>query len=88
MKARFLSPVMAAMIIISTEEKIKMITLTKLDGTIFALNSDLIETVVENPDTTVHLTIKKFYIVKESMDEVVEKVIDFRKEVNGVLNRI
>ncbi|MCL2166825.1 MAG: flagellar FlbD family protein [Clostridiales bacterium] len=65
-----------------------MITLTKLDGTIFALNSDLIETIVENPDTTVHLTIKKFYIVKESMEEVVEKVVDFRKEINGVNQRL
>ncbi|MCL1804931.1 MAG: flagellar FlbD family protein [Clostridiales bacterium] len=64
-----------------------MITLTKLDGSIFALNSDLIETVVENPDTTIHLTIKKFYIVKESMDEVVEKVVEFRKDINGALNR-
>ena len=61
-----------------------MITLTKLDGTAFALNSDLIETIVENPDTTIHLSIKKFYIVKESMDEVLDKVVDFRKEINGV----
>ena len=65
-----------------------MITLTKLDGTIFALNSDLIETIVENPDTTTHLTIKKFYIVKETMDNVVEKVVEFRKEINGVLKQI
>ena len=65
-----------------------MITLTKLDGTIFALNSDLIETIVETPDTTIHLTIKKFYIVKESMDEVISKVVEFRKEINGVLKRI
>ena len=65
-----------------------MITLTKLDGTVFALNSDLIETIVENPDTTIHLTIKKFYIVKEPMDEVLEKVVDFRKEINGVFDRI
>jgi len=64
-----------------------MITLTKLDGTVFALNSDLIETVVENPDTTIHLTIKKFYIVKETMDEVLERVVDFRKEINGVFDR-
>ena len=61
-----------------------MITLTKLDGTIFALNSDLIESVTENPDTTIHMTLKNFYIVKETMDEVLEKVIEFRKEVNGV----
>jgi len=61
-----------------------MIALTKLDGTVFALNSDLIETVVENPDTTIHLTIKKFYIVRETMEEVMSKVVDFRKDINGV----
>ncbi len=64
-----------------------MIMLTKLDGTTFALNSDLIETIVENPDTTIHLTIKKFYIVRETMEEIIEKVIQFRKEINGVLDR-
>jgi flagellar protein FlbD len=64
-----------------------MIMLTKLDGTAFALNADLIETIVENPDTTIHLTIKKFYIVRETMEEVVEKVIEFRKEINGASER-
>lgn len=64
-----------------------MITLTKLDGTYFALNSDLIESVTENPDTTINMTFKKFYIVKESMNEVIEKVIEFRKEINGVFER-
>ena len=64
-----------------------MITLTKLDSSIFALNSDLIETVVENPDTTIHLTNKRFYIVRETMNEVVEKVVEFRKDINGALNR-
>ena len=63
-----------------------MITLTKLDGTLFALNSDLIETIVESPDTTIHLTIKKFYLVKESMEEVIDKVVDFRKEINGLFD--
>ena len=64
-----------------------MIILTKLDGTYFALNPDLIETVIENPDTTIHLTIKRFYIVKETMDEVVRKIIEYRKEINDVFGR-
>ncbi|MCL1848452.1 MAG: flagellar FlbD family protein [Clostridiales bacterium] len=64
-----------------------MITLSKLDGTYFALNPDLIETVIENPDTTIYLTNKKFYIVKETMDEVVAKVIEFRKEIHDIFDR-
>jgi len=67
--------------------RISMITLSKLDGTYFALNPDLIETVIENPDTTIYLTNKKFYIVKENMEEVIEKVVEFRKEINGVFDR-
>ena len=66
---------------------IRVITLTKLDGTYFALNPDLIETVIENPDTTIHLTMKRFYIVRETMEEVVEKIIEYRKEVSDVFSR-
>jgi flagellar protein FlbD len=64
-----------------------VITLTKLDGTYFALNPDLIETVIENPDTTIHLTMKRFYIVKETMSEVIGKISEYRKEINDVFSR-
>ena len=66
---------------------ISLITLTKLDGTYFALNPDLIETVIENPDTTIHLTMKRFHIVRETMEEVVQKVIEYRKVINDVFGR-
>ena len=56
-----------------------MVLLTKLDGSEFTLNADLIETVEEKPDTTIRLTTKNFLIVKESMDEVTRKVIHYRQ---------
>ena len=52
-----------------------MITLTKLRGEEFVLNSDLIETVTENPDTTIVLTNGNVLIVREPMEEVVRKVM-------------
>ncbi len=58
-----------------------MIVLTKLNGSAFVLNDDLIETIEENPDTTIRLTTKNYLIVAESMQEVVEKVIAFRRAV-------
>lgn len=58
-----------------------MILLTKLDGMEFALNCDLIETVYENPDTTIHLTNGRIYIVKESMQEVIDKSVVYHKNV-------
>ena len=57
-----------------------MILLTKLNGVAFALNCDLIETISENPDTTIHLTNGNLYIVKETMQEVVAKAINYKKQ--------
>ena len=62
-----------------------MIVLTKLNDTPFVLNDELIETIEETPDTTIRLTSKNYIIVKESMMEVVAKVIEFRKETNGAI---
>ncbi|NLT64237.1 MAG: flagellar FlbD family protein [Clostridiales bacterium] len=62
-----------------------MIELTKLNDIPFILNSDLIETIEENPDTTIKLTSKNYIIVKESMVEVVNKVIEFRRATNGLI---
>lgn len=58
-----------------------MIILTKLNDVEFTLNCDLIETIYENPDTTIHLTNGNIYIVKESMDEVIEKSVEYHKEI-------
>lgn len=62
-----------------------MILLTKLNDIPFVLNDDLIETIEETPDTTIRLTSKNYIIVKESMMEVVAKVIEFRRETNGAI---
>jgi len=62
-----------------------MIVLTKLNDAPFVLNDDLIETIEENPDTTIRLTSKNIVIVRESMLEVVTKVVAFRRETNGAI---
>lgn len=58
-----------------------MIILTKLNGTPFALNDDLIETIEENPDTTIRLTTNRILIASESMADVIKLVVKFRREV-------
>ncbi|MBE6852496.1 MAG: flagellar protein FlbD [Ruminococcus sp.] len=62
-----------------------MITLTKLNGTKFVLNCDLIETIQENPDTTIRLSNGNVYIVKEPSDMVVNLTTEFRR---GILSDI
>lgn len=58
-----------------------MIQLTKLNNTTFVLNCELIETVEETPDTVISTTNGKKYVVTESVEEVVEKVIEYRNKI-------
>ena len=48
-----------------------MITLTRLSGTVFALNSDLIERVDATPDTVITLVDGKKYVVVDDLEDVV-----------------
>lgn len=57
-----------------------MITLTKLNGEHFVLNSDLIEIITENPDTTILLTNGKHLLVREKKEQVIDKVVEFKRD--------
>lgn len=56
-----------------------MITLTRLKGQVIAINPDLIASIEENPDTTLHLFNGDTIVVRESIVEVIERVISYRK---------
>lgn len=58
-----------------------MITLTRLSGSVFLLNPDLIERVDSTPDTIVTLLDGKKYVVAESMSQVVDSIVAFRAEI-------
>jgi len=58
-----------------------MIYLTRLNKSIIVLNSDLIEFVEALPDTIITLTTGKKIIVKDSVDEIVEKVKDYKRYI-------
>lgn len=58
-----------------------MIQLTRLNHVPLIVNSDLIEHVEVTPDTVVALTTGQKFLVLESAEDVVEKVIQFRKAI-------
>ncbi len=58
-----------------------MINLTKLSEAQITLNSDLIETIEEVPETVITLTNGKKILVKESRQEVVNLVKCYKKEL-------
>jgi flagellar protein FlbD len=60
-----------------------MIHLTRLDGREFVLNGELVATVERTPDTVVTTTTGERFVVKESVDEVVERALAYRRGLLG-----
>ena len=60
-----------------------MVKLTRINGTEIVINADLIEFVETLPDTIVTLTNGQKIIIRESIDQVVERVKEFKRDINS-----
>jgi flagellar protein FlbD len=58
-----------------------MIRLTRLNHVPVVLNSDLIEHIEETPDTVVTLTSGQILRVREKSEEIVDRVVEFRRRI-------
>jgi flagellar protein FlbD len=58
-----------------------VIQVTRLGGRPFYLNSELIESLEAVPDTTIQLTTGKKVLVTEPPDEVIRRIVAFRREI-------
>ncbi|MZP30540.1 flagellar protein [Heliobacterium undosum] len=56
-----------------------MITVRRLNQSELVINAELIEQVEATPDTIITLTTGKKIVVLEGLDEVVDKVIAYRR---------
>ena len=60
-----------------------MITITRLDKRVIVLNADLIKTLEATPDTIVTLISGDTIVVRESVEEVVQRAIEYQRRVRG-----
>ena len=58
-----------------------MINLTRLNNTVLTLNSDLIKYVEQNPDTVITLLNGEKILVRETAEQVLDRIIDFRRRL-------
>lgn len=58
-----------------------MINVTRLNHKPLVLNSDLIEQIEMTPDTVISLTTGEKIMVLESSDELLERVVKFRRSI-------
>jgi len=56
-----------------------MVYLTGLNGSKLMLNADLVEVIQETPDCLITLTTGRKIMVRESMEAVREKILEYRK---------
>ena len=64
-----------------------MIHVTRFDNTEFIVNADLIEFVETLPDTHLTLVTGKKILVRETAQEVVARVLDYRRAAGPLLRR-
>ena len=62
-----------------------MIKVTKLDGREVVVNADLIEFLESTPETIISTTTGKKIVVKEKVEEVVRRIMDFRRRISSVV---
>jgi flagellar protein FlbD len=60
-----------------------MISLRRLNNQAIMVNADLIESLEATPDTVVTLTSRNKLLVRDSMEEIQTKIIDFKRRIYG-----
>jgi len=64
-----------------------MIRLTRIDGTNFYLNPDLIEVVEASHDTHITLVNGHRYVCSESPEMIADRIAEYRRKSVGVVAR-
>ena len=60
-----------------------MITVTRLDDRVVVVNAELIKMIESTPDTIITLINGDTMIVRENVDEVVRRAIDYARQIRG-----
>lgn len=58
-----------------------MIEVIGINGEIFLINATLIEKIESIPETKITLTTGKYYLVRDTTDNIVEKIIRYNQKI-------
>ena len=59
----------------------KMISVTRLDGNIYWINPHMIESMEKTPDLTITCLSGKKVVVKDSPEELIQRIVDYRRRL-------
>ncbi|MGL4981796.1 MAG: flagellar FlbD family protein [Treponemataceae bacterium] len=63
-----------------------MIAITRLDGKEYWVNPHQIERIEKNPDVTLVMLSGEKLVIREKTDEVIEKIIQYRRQIGNFSN--
>jgi flagellar protein FlbD len=63
-----------------------MIKVTRLDGKEYYINPHQIESIETRPDTTLLMLSGKYVVVREPADEVIDRIVGYRRRIGGFKN--
>lgn len=65
-----------------------MIALTKINGEIIVINSKQIEHIDVIPESKITMMNGKYYIVRESVEEIIQKEIQFNRQIADGITKV
>ena len=63
-----------------------MIKVTRLNGKEYYINPHQIEYIETRPDTTLMMLSDKSVVVKEGVNEVIDRIVEYRRRIGGFKN--
>ncbi|MDR0497821.1 MAG: flagellar FlbD family protein [Treponema sp.] len=63
-----------------------MIKVSRLNGVEYYINPHQIESIEIHPDTTMLMLSGKHVVVKEGVEEVINRIVEYRRRIGGFKN--
>ena len=63
-----------------------MIKITRLNGKEYYINPHQIESIEIRPDTTLLMLSGKYVVVLEKVEEVIDRIVEYRRRIGGFKN--
>jgi flagellar protein FlbD len=63
-----------------------VIKVTRLNGAEYYINPHQIETLEVRPDATLQMLSGKIIVVKEGVDELIDRIVAYRRRIGGFKN--
>jgi flagellar protein FlbD len=63
-----------------------VIKVTRLNGMAYYINPHQIEAIEVRPDTTFQMLSGKIIVVKERVEEIIDRIVEYRRRIGGFKN--